>query len=123
MAHIRLLFSMAMRRSLQITTIALALFSLSNPTFAQRPRTIGAEPVRSRLVSQVHPGSGSMEIFAEWDAQPGVSRFRFRLARDREFNDIVLDRIISGTETHVPDLAPGKYFWRVAPLACDLGRF
>ena len=52
-----------------------------------------------------------------WGARPGVFRYRLQLASDREFNDIIFDRVISGNEYEVSDLVPGRYFWRVAALS------
>jgi outer membrane protein assembly factor BamB len=58
-----------------------------------------------------------------WGARPGVSRYRLQLASDANFRDIVFDRVINGNQTVVDDLAPGNYFWRVAPLTNALGQF
>ncbi len=52
-----------------------------------------------------------------WGARPGVFRYRLQLAADREFTDIIFDRVVSGNEYEVSDLTPGKYFWRVAALS------
>ena len=48
-------------------------------------------------------------VHLRWGPRPGVSRFRLQLASDRNFRDIVFDRVISGLETDINDLAPGKY--------------
>jgi outer membrane protein assembly factor BamB len=58
-----------------------------------------------------------------WGARRGVSRYRFQLAGDRDFRDIIIDRVINGTETNVDDLPPGRYFWRIAPLTQTLGEY
>src|SRR5258708_28274975 len=52
-----------------------------------------------------------------WGARPGVFRYRLQLAADREFTDIIFDRVVSGNEYEVSDLTPRKYFWRVAALS------
>src|SRR5258708_30434886 len=52
-----------------------------------------------------------------WGARPGVFRYRLQLAGDREFTDIIFDRVVSGNEYEVSDLTPGRYFWRVAALS------
>ena len=62
-------------------------------------------------------------VHLNWGPRSGVSRYRLQLASDRNFHDIVFDRVISGHETEVNDLAPGKYFWRIAPLTKTLGEF
>ena len=58
-----------------------------------------------------------------WGARPGVARYRLQLAQDRDFADIVFDRVVTGNQTQINDLAPGRYFWRVAPLTAKLGEF
>ena len=56
-----------------------------------------------------------------WPAQQGVLRYRLQLARDEEFKDIVFDRAVFGTEYLVTDLAPGRYYWHVAPAVKETG--
>src|SRR5712664_3219346 len=63
------------------------------------------------------PGGQSTSAHLRWGARPGVSRYRLQLASDREFNDIIFDRVVSGNEYEVGDLVPGRYFWRVAALS------
>ena len=62
-------------------------------------------------------------VTVRWGARPGVSRYRLQLANDRDFADIVFDRVVQGHEYQVSDLLPGKYFWRVASLDGKLGPF
>src|SRR5215510_8802157 len=62
-------------------------------------------------------------VTVRWGARPGVSRYRLQLANDREFADIVFDRVVYGHEYQVSDLLPGNYFWRVASLDGKLGAF
>ena len=69
-----------------------------------------------------HSGSGTQagqptNAHLRWGARPGVSRYRLQLASDREFTDIIFDRVVSGTEYEVSELVPGRYFWRVAALS------
>lgn len=64
-----------------------------------------------------------MEVHVSWSAERGASRYRFQLARDHEFSDIVIDRVVNGTSADAIDLRPGKYFWRVAALDGRLGEF
>jgi outer membrane protein assembly factor BamB len=52
-----------------------------------------------------------------WGARPGVFRYRLQLASDREFNDIIFDRVVSGNEYEISELVPGRYFWRVAAVS------
>src|SRR5437879_6204871 len=62
-------------------------------------------------------------VHLRWGPRAGVSRYRLQLAADRNFHDIVFDRIIAGNDTEITDLTPGKYFWRIAPLTKTLGEF
>lgn len=65
----------------------------------------------------------STSVHLGWRPRPGVSRFRLQLARDRDFADIIFDRVVDGQETEINDLEPGRYFWRVAALTTKLGDF
>lgn len=62
-------------------------------------------------------------VHLRWGQRTGVSRFRLQLAQDRDFADIVFDRVVEGQEFEINDLDPGRYFWRVAPLRAKLGDF
>ena len=62
-------------------------------------------------------------VHLRWGPRPGVSRYRLQLAQDRNFADIVFDRVVNGLESEINDLDPGRYFWRVAPLNGRLGEF
>jgi outer membrane protein assembly factor BamB len=62
-------------------------------------------------------------LHLRWPGQPGVLRYRLQLARDEQFNDIVFDRAVFGTEYVVTDLAPGRYFWRFAPAVKETGTY
>jgi outer membrane protein assembly factor BamB len=81
---------------------------------AQRRARSSAQPSAS--------ASQEIETTIRWDARPGVSRYRLQVALDPRFNDIVYDGAIMGLEQKVP-LAPGRYFWRVAPAPKETGRF
>lgn len=73
--------------------------------------------------AQNNPQLQNTSAHLRWGPRVGVSRYRLQLASDVHFRDIVFDRVISGTETDVNDLAPGRYFWRIAPLTKTLGEF
>ncbi|MFN2577271.1 MAG: PQQ-binding-like beta-propeller repeat protein [Pyrinomonadaceae bacterium] len=62
-------------------------------------------------------------VHLRWPTRAGVSRYRLQVASDRSFRDIVLDRLVTGSQTEISDLAPGKYFWRIAPLTKTLGGY
>ncbi|HVS21074.1 MAG TPA: PQQ-binding-like beta-propeller repeat protein [Pyrinomonadaceae bacterium] len=77
-------------------------------------------PAQTQLFpSQIQNNSqaNSTVVHLHWGSRAGVSRYRLQLARDREFGDIVFDRVVNGNEFEIADLPPGRYFWRIAPLA------
>jgi len=69
------------------------------------------------------PPQKNTSVHLRWGPRPGVSRYRLQLAQDRDFADIVFDRVVAGLESEINDLDPGRYFWRVAPLTAKLGDF
>ena len=71
----------------------------------------------------VNQTSANTTVNLRWGSRPGVARYRLQLAQDRDFADIVFDRVITGNQTEINELAPGRYFWRVAPLTAKLGEF
>ena len=81
---------------------------------------------RLSLISQLQqepPAGGQTTVDIRWGARPGVVRYRLQVATDRGFNDIVFDRVVTGTEYQIHDLPPGTYYWRIAPLTTKLGEF
>ena len=62
------------------------------------------------------------ELSLSWPARGAVKRYRIQVAHDARFTDIVFDGVVNGLETKVP-LAPGKYYWRVAPAPKETGRY
>ena len=50
-----------------------------------------------------------------WSKHPGVTHYRLQIAGDRQFQDVLFDRLVEGFEYVVSDLLPGSYYWRVAP--------
>ena len=62
-------------------------------------------------------------LHLRWSGQEGVLRYRLQLAHDDQFQDIVFDRAVYGTEYVVSELGPGRYFWRVAPAVKETGTF
>ncbi len=69
------------------------------------------------------PAQTKTSLHLRWPAQEGVLRYRLQLARDEQFQDIVFDRAVFGTEYVVTELGPGKYFWRFAPAVKETGTF
>jgi len=69
------------------------------------------------------PAQSKTIVYLCWVRRAGVSRYRLQLARDSGFSNIVLDRVVQGSESELSDLEAGRYFWRVAPLTTKLGSF
>jgi outer membrane protein assembly factor BamB len=65
----------------------------------------------------------STSLHLVWPVQQGVLRYRLQLARDEQFKDIVFDRAVFGTEYLVTELAPGRYYWHVAPAVKETGTY
>lgn len=72
---------------------------------------------------QTDQTQSNTSVTLRWGPRPGVFRYRLQLSADRDFTDIVFDRLVSGNQTEVNDLPPGRYFWRIAPLTANLGEF
>jgi uncharacterized repeat protein (TIGR01451 family) len=58
-----------------------------------------------------------------WPKQAGVSRYRLQIASDEGFRDILFDGSVTGNEYMATELAPGRYFWRVASSQVKTGQF
>src|ERR1041384_4920439 len=98
-------------KHIKVSALAAALFILMPlVSAAAQPQEINQTPTNTT-------------VSLRWGLRRGVARYRLQLAQDRDFADIVFDRVITGNQTHINDLAPGRYFWRVAPLTAKLGEF
>jgi outer membrane protein assembly factor BamB len=75
------------------------------------------------VLAQGNTTPTTTEVHLRWGQRPGVSRYRLQLASDSAFSDIMFDRVVPGNDYQVNDLAPGRYFWRIAPLTDNLGEF
>lgn len=51
----------------------------------------------------------------KWSKQVGVTRYRLQIARDERFTDVLFDGRVVGERYVARDLAPGIYYWRIAP--------
>jgi outer membrane protein assembly factor BamB len=91
-----------------------AIIILPGPTF------VLAQNEQSQNSPQT---DGTTTVHLRWGSRTGISRYRLQLARDVEFSDIVIDHVVNGNDYQISDLAPGKYFWRVAPVTTKLGEF
>jgi hypothetical protein len=58
-----------------------------------------------------------------WSKQRGVTKYRLQIADDKGFRNVLFDvRLVGGPHT-VCWLAPGYYYWRVAPSSGKTGAF
>ena len=62
-------------------------------------------------------------ITIQWNKQESVSRYRLQIAADEKFQDVFFDGRVAGNRYTVTTLAPGSYYWRVAPADSQLGAF
>lgn len=69
------------------------------------------------------PQQSNASAHIKWEGTPKISRYRLQLSRDEAFNDIVFDKLVEGRDYTVMELAPGRYFWRVAPAAGETGAY
>ena len=59
----------------------------------------------------------------QWPRQRGVTWYRLQIGSDETFWDVHFDRRVPVDRFAVRDLAPGYYFWRIAPADNQLGEF
>jgi len=52
----------------------------------------------------------------QWNKQRGVTRYRIQIAADKQFQNVFFDGPVTSEQCIVSDLAPGYYYWRVAPV-------
>jgi hypothetical protein len=62
-------------------------------------------------------------VTIRWNRQKGVSRYRLQIATDERFQDVFLDRRVTGDRLVVNELSSGYYYWRVAPAESQLREF
>ena len=99
-------------RHLSLFILTAATLLLAGLPAHSNGSTFGRNPSSSAT-----PAGQLTKAHLRWGARPGVVRYRLQLASDREFTDIIFDRVVSGNEYEVSDLVPGRYFWRVAALS------
>jgi len=75
------------------------------------------------VIAQDTSPPANTKVHLHWGARPGIARYRLQVASDRDFRDIVFDRVVRGTAIDINDLPAGKYFWRIASLTQTLGEF
>ena len=62
-------------------------------------------------------------ITLRWDRQKGVSRYRLQIAADERFQNVFVDRRVTGNRSVISELPAGYYYWRVAPAESQVGNF
>ncbi|HKC65960.1 MAG TPA: hypothetical protein VKB86_20115, partial [Pyrinomonadaceae bacterium] len=108
---------MSQKQSLILRFVLLvSLVAVPSLTFAQSGRQAAQGKTQTTTQSKT-------SLHLVWPGQQGVLRYRLQVARDDQFRDIVFDRAVFGTEYLVTELAPGNYYWRVAPAVKETGTF
>ncbi len=59
----------------------------------------------------------------QWSKQKGVSNYRLQIADDEDFRNIYYDGRVVGERYTARGLAPGYYYWRIAPAERQTGAF
>ncbi len=59
---------------------------------------------------------GRRSALLQWQALPDAQAYRYQLARDDSFRDILLDNTTSQTQVGIGDLTVGQYYWRVRAI-------
>ncbi|HVQ38997.1 MAG TPA: hypothetical protein VMS31_15780, partial [Pyrinomonadaceae bacterium] len=59
----------------------------------------------------------------QWIKQNGVSKYRLQIADGENFRNIFYDGRVVGDRYSVRGLAPGYYYWRIAPAERQTGNF
>lgn len=59
----------------------------------------------------------------QWSKQRGVTKYRLQIAEDDRFGNVFYDGPVIGDRYIVTGLAPGYYYWRVAPAGSQTGAF
>jgi outer membrane protein assembly factor BamB len=80
-------------------------------------------PIAARQQAPQATNGGQASVVIRWQGRAGVRRYRLQLATDDKFSDIVFDRAVEGRQYTVTELAPGVYYWRVAPAAAETSSF
>jgi outer membrane protein assembly factor BamB len=74
-------------------------------------------------LSQTPVAQATPTAHIAWSKHLGTATYRLQIANDEQFNDVLFDSLITGFDYMVQDLAPGRYFWRVAPAGTETVKF
>jgi outer membrane protein assembly factor BamB len=110
-------------RATALCIVAACLLLAATPAFArQRTRSAGKRPGATQAEA-TQTGAARAGVVVRWAGRSGIRRYRLQLATDEKFSDIVFDRAVEGQQYTVTELAPGDYYWRVAPAAAETSSF
>jgi outer membrane protein assembly factor BamB len=87
------------------------------------PLLVSAVFSSSTLARQKYSPAQAPVAKIQWTKQPGVTKYRLQIATDEKFSDVLFDGLIMGSEYVVRDLAPGRYYWRIAQAQNETGQF
>jgi hypothetical protein len=59
----------------------------------------------------------------DWNKQRGFGKYRLQIAADERFQNIFYDGHVTGVGYVVRGIAPGYYYWRIAPATSQTGGF
>jgi hypothetical protein len=62
-------------------------------------------------------------VSIQWTRQKGVAKYRLQIASDENFRSIFFDGRVQGERYTASGLAPGYYYWRIAPADSSTGQF
>lgn len=62
-------------------------------------------------------------VTIRWNRQKCTNKYRLQIAADERFQNVFLDRRVTGDRYVVKELPPGYYFWRAAPAELQVGEF
>jgi hypothetical protein len=86
--------------------------------FTDLPRPV--EQLSPKDMFQHFTKEQSGTIRFSWQQQSDTTGYHFMLARDSNFKDLVVDKIIQKNHFDRQYLLPGTYYWRVSMLAGDI---
>lgn len=93
-------------------------YEIEAPARPARPKRRGGLdwlfPIRDAFAAE-EPVEGKLR----WSPSRGATAYRVEIARDDDFEEIVLRREVKGVELEWREAAPGKYFFRVAAVDAD----
>jgi hypothetical protein len=62
-------------------------------------------------------------VTIQWNRQKAIKWYRLQIAADERFRNVFFDKRVAGERYVASELAPGSYYWRVAPAEPQLGYF